>query len=385
MSGASARLLLRSHRVSELDARLSLEGVTRRDFLAFCGAMGLALGLGETAVPSIADALERGARLTPAIWLNLGSCTGCTESLAQSGAPGIASIVLDMLSLDYMEALAAAAGAQAEAALEDTLRRGGHLAIVEGAVMTGEGGNALRIAGTTGDALLQRVCGNAALVVAVGSCAVDGGWVRARPNPAGATGVLQHLPQLAPKLVNLPTCPVNPEWVVAILTSHLLGLSLPALDELRRPLAFFGRTIHDACPRRGHFEAGEFVERFGSEEEGLGWCLYDLGCKGPVTRTDCPRVRWNRGVSWCVEAGSPCIGCGSLDWVDAGAPFFSRTKAVRPGVAGLRPEVIGEVVAAGTAGAFAAWGVVETARGRLHEQGPPSEPDARQTDDGASR
>ena len=350
-----------------LDARLSLAGVSRREFLAFCGAAATALGLGISGAPAVADALQRGARLTPAIWLNLGSCTGCTESLAQSGTPDIATIVLDMLSLDYMETLGAAAGTQAESALDDTLRRGGHLAIVEGAVMTGEAGNTLRIAGTTGDALLERVCRDAALVIAVGSCAVDGGWVRARPNPAGATGVLQHLPQLEPRLVNLPTCPVNPEWIVAVLSGHLLGLPLPPLDDLRRPLTFFGQTIHDNCPRRGHFANGEFVERFGSLEESLGWCLYDMGCKGPVTRTDCPRVRWNRGVSWCVESGSPCIGCGSPDWVDAGAPFLSRTNAVRPGIAGLRPEVAGEVVAAGAAGAFAIWGVVETARGRLRD------------------
>ena len=360
----------------DLDARLSLEGVTRRDFLAFCGYVGLALGRGEAGAPAIAAALGRDAHPASAVWLNLGSCTGCTESLAQSGVPDIASIVLDMLSLDYMETLAAAAGTQAETALDDTLRRGGHIAIIEGAVMTGADGNTLRIAGTTGEALLERVCRGAALVVAVGSCAVDGGWVGAHPNPAGATGVVQHLPAVAPRLVNLPTCPVNPEWVVSLLAGHLLGLPLPALDSVRRPLSIFGQTIHDNCPRRGHFAAGEFVERFGSEEEGLGWCLYDLGCKGPVTRADCPRVRWNRGVSWCVEAGSPCIGCASLDWVDAGTPFLARTKAVHPGIAGLRPEVIGEVVAAGAAGAFAAWGVAETARGRLHDPGPEQRDDA---------
>ena len=48
-----------------------------------------------------------------------------------------------------------------------------------------------------------------------------------------------------------------------------------------------------------------------------------------------------------------------------------------------QPEVIGEVVAAGTAGAFAAWGVVETARGRLHEREPADVQDAQQADDDA--
>jgi hydrogenase small subunit len=349
-----------------LEPILAARGVSRRDFVAYCGALAATLGLGELAAPRVASALATAARLQPAVWVNLGSCTGCTESLAQSDTPDIATILLDLISLDYAETLGAAAGRQADAALSTAESAGGRVVIVEGAVMTGEDGNTLRIAGRTGTELLVEACTGADLVIAIGSCAVDGGWVRAKPNPAGAKGVLDQLPGLRAKLVNLPTCPVNPEWVVSVLAGYLLGTGLPSLDAHRRPTRFFGTTIHDGCPRRGHFVNGEFVEKFGGLEEQLGWCLYKVGCKGPTTQTDCPKVRWNSRVSWCVEAGSPCIGCGSPNWVDANAPFLVRTKAVSPGVAGVKPENIAQIVAAGAAGAFAVWGVVETARGRLH-------------------
>lgn len=346
----------------DLSARLAGHGVTRREFLSFCATLAVSLGLAEASAPRVAAALERGAKLAPAVWLNLGSCTGCTESLAQAQYPDVATVVLDLLSLNYMETLSAAAGAQTEAALAATIEHGGHIAIVEGAVMTGQDGNTLRIAGRTGDDILAEVVRDAALVIAVGSCAVDGGWVAAEPNPAGATGVLNHLPHVRERLVNLPTCPVNPTWVVTLVAAHLMGVALPEMDAERRPTQFFGQTIHDGCPRRGHYSNGEFVEVFGGPEEQLGWCLYKLGCKGPTTFTDCPRVRWNRAVSWCVEAGSPCIGCGSLNWVDANAPFFGRTTAVTPGIFGLTPEEIGGAVAATALTGFAAWGVAETAR-----------------------
>jgi hydrogenase small subunit len=184
---------------------------------------------------------------------------------------------------------------------------------------------------------------------------------------------------------------VNPDWIVAVVVDVLLLEKVPDLDDKGRPKLIFGSTIHDNCPRRGHFENGEFVEKFGSLEEKKQWCLYKVGCKGPDTFTNCPSVRWNRKASWCVESGSPCIGCGNVDpkaaggnWVDTCAPFLRRSKAVGTGIggSGLKPETIATVLAAGAAGAFALYGVAETARGRLKEPGgSDAEPSADQTHD----
>jgi hydrogenase small subunit len=40
-------------------------------------------------------------------------------------------------------------------------------------------------------------------------------------------------------------------------------------------------------------------------------CFKEIGCKGRVTHANCPILKWNSGVSWCIEAGTPCIGCAN--------------------------------------------------------------------------
>jgi hydrogenase small subunit len=333
---------------------LEQRGVTRRDFLKLCGGVAVALGLSEAAVPRIAQALEESVigktsgNLMPAIWLELASCTGCTESLAQVDTPDVATVVLDLISLNYAETLSAGAGWSLEEAKEQTIQAGGYLLFIEGALMEGWDGNALRIADEKGIDIVRHSAANAAAVVCVGSCACDGGWQAAAPNPGGAIGIEAFLKQeLAagrfsyqgagelPPIINVPMCPANPENLVAILVDVLMVGSLPALDNYNIPSLMYGQYIHDNCPRRGHFENGEFVYKFGSEEEKKGYCLYPMGCKGPQTKANCPIVRWNRRVSWCVESGAPCAGCAQVNptstvfnWVDMNTPFLGRFRNI---------------------------------------------------------
>ena len=49
-----------------------------------------------------------------------------------------------------------------------------------------------------------------------------------------------------------------------------------------------------------------------------GWCLYKLGCKGPITYNACATVKWNNGTSFPIEAGHGCIGCAEPDFWDKG-------------------------------------------------------------------
>lgn len=369
--------------------QLAARGVTRRSFLKYCGSVAAMLGLSETMAPTIAAAVESaaGSKLYPAVWLNGGACTGCTESAAQGTYPDIAQIVLDILSLNYIETIMMATGEAADEALYQTAEEnaGKFVMIYEGTVMTGLEGNTLRVAGEPSLKIIDEIAPKAAAIVAVGSCAVDGGWVKAAPNPAGGTGISMYLKEkgIATPVINLPTCPVNPEWIVAIVIDAIIlgqladGSILNKLDEFGRPKFIFGQTIHDNCPRRGHFENGEFVYQFGSEEEAKGYCLYPVGCKGPQTTTNCPIVRWNNGVSWCVESGSPCIGCGNFNWVDNGAPFLGRMQKVGIGSGaqggGFEPGMIGAAVGGVVVGALAVHGVGMAATGRLgHEPG--SEP-----------
>jgi hydrogenase small subunit len=375
----------------EFTELLAARGVSRRDFLKYCGSVAALLGLSEMYAPQIASAIESGSKLQPALWLAHGLCTGCTESMAQIGKPDVPTIVLDLLSVNYWETVMAAAGTQAEDNIAATVAKGGYVTVVEGSVMQGFNGNVFRVAGKPGIDELKEVCSKSAAVIAVGSCAVDGGWVAGAPNPADATGVSAFLAKnnINVPVINLPTCPVNPEWVVAILVDVLLGGELAngsilkKLDSQGRPKLIYGATIHDNCPRRGHFENGEFVV-YGSAgqaaQETAGWCLYQMGCKGPQTYTNCPLVRWNQKTNWCVESGSVCIGCGTADalkggpgnWVDADTPFLSRAANVRlPGVFNVQPSTIGEVVGGVAAVGLIAHGIGSAAKGRV--KGVPTE------------
>jgi hydrogenase small subunit len=376
---------------------LAVRGVSRRDFMKYCGYVAAMLGLTEAAAPQIAAAVEKGAKLKPALWLNGGSCTGCTESMAQVDSPDVATIVLELLSVNYFETLMAAAGEYAEKNIDDTIEAGDYLLIYEGAVMMGEDGNTLLVNGHKGKDILENAAAGAQAVLAVGACAVDGGWVYAHPNPAGGIGVQSFLDSvgIATPVVNLPCCPTSPEWVVAMVVQWLLvAEDDPAtfLDKtallargyhdnyrdadvtLLYPEYIVGSTIHDNCPRRGHFENGEFVSEFGSPEEAMGYCLYKVGCKGPQTYTQCPVTRWNRSVSWCVNSGAPCIGCGGLNWVDNNAPFFKRLSSMQMGgsLGNVQPGSVAAVVGGVVAAGLVAHGLGMKAAGRIGD-GPPME------------
>jgi len=355
-------------------------GISRRDFVKYLGSLAALIGLSDFYIPQIAEAVAAKAKLTPVLWVSQGLCTGCTESLAQNTWPTVDTILLDLLSVNYQETLTWAMGKQTLDAARETITKykGKYITVVEGSIEEAEGGNVLRIDGKPGTDELKEMCKDAAAVVAVGSCAVDGGWVAARPNVAKATGTQAYLEKVGIKtpVVNIPTCPFNPLVLSGVLVNYLLLGKLPALDDHGRPVLDFGQTIHDNCERRGHFDRGEFVAEFGSPEEADGWCLYKMGCKGPTTPTSCPSTRWNGATSWCVKAGSPCIGCGQAfpNWVDSSSPFYQRLADVSLPGWGVSPYVIGEVVGVAAVVGLGAHFIGQVATGRLGKGGPEEKP-----------
>jgi [NiFe] hydrogenase small subunit len=255
-----------------------IRGLSRREFLKICGTTAAVLGLGQAAVPRIAQALERAAAKRPSVvWLNFASDTGCTEALIKANYPNAAQLILETLSLDYNETIMAAAGVQAEEILGEALKRGDYFLIIEGAIPMKKGYG--MIARREMLDIGKEFAAKARATIAVGSCATWGGVPAGAPNPAGLQGVREAL---GVECVNLDLCPVNEGILVATIVSLLLTDRIPELDAVGRPKIFYGQTIHDQCERRAHFEAGRYVERFGSPEEELGYCLYKVGCKGPM-------------------------------------------------------------------------------------------------------
>ena len=145
---------------------------------------------------------------------------------------------------------------------------------------------------------------------------------------------------------------------------------LPDMDAQGRPLFLYSKLIHDQCERRAHFDAGEFVEVFGDEGSLNRWCLFKVGCKGPVTYAPCPTTLWNGRVSWCVNAG-PCTGCSEANFWNDFTPFTEPVPNVPiPGIAGVSAQTIGLGLAGVTAVGLGAHFVGQVATGRLGKGAP---------------
>lgn len=59
-----------------LGSYLTKRGVSRREFVAFCGEITAVLGLGSALTPRVAAALAAVKRPS-VVWLQLQECTGC--------------------------------------------------------------------------------------------------------------------------------------------------------------------------------------------------------------------------------------------------------------------------------------------------------------------
>ncbi len=302
-------------------------GVSRRDFLKMATFAAAAIGLEYTQVGRVVAQLETKPRV-PVVWLHFQDCTGCSEAITRSHNPGLTNLILNDVSLNYHETLMAAAGHQAEAAKAQVMEEyfGEYVLVVEGSIPTLPGMTS--IGGRAAEDILREAAEGAQAIVPVGNCATFGGIPRAKPNPTGAAGVRDLVADKP--IINVPGCPPIPEVMTNTLTHILVLGTLPELDELNRPLMFFGQTVHDRCSRRGFYEAGKFAETFGDEGYRKGYCLYKLGCKGPTTYSACPSVKWNEGTSWPVEAGHPCLGCTEPNFWDAGGFYEGQGSIINP-------------------------------------------------------
>jgi len=323
---------------------LRAQGVSRRGFLKFCSATASMMALPPSALAQVAEALEN-ARRPSVIWLSFQECTGCTESLTRSHAPTVESLIFDAISLDYHHTLQAAAGHGAEearmAAMEENA--GEYLLVVDGSIPVDNPAYST-IAGISNLDMLKETAANAFAIVAVGTCAAFGGLPHADPNPTGAVAVSDIITDKP--IINVSGCPPIPVVITGVLAHFLTFGSIPELDALGRPAAFFGQNIHDRCYRRPFYERGQYAETFDDEGARKGWCLYKLGCKGPTTYNACATLKWNAGTSFPIQSGHGCIGCSEPDFWDKGG-FYNPISA---GNWGSRDALLGAAAAGAALG-----------------------------------
>jgi len=349
--------LYSKEREEEFNERLKENGFTRRDFLKWASFVTAALMLPPAFESRVAKAAAIKER-TPIIWLHMAECTGCSESFLRTQNPDIATLIFDQVSLTYHDTLMMASGERVEKHLDEAMQRykGRYICIIEGAIPTKDGGIYLRVGskGETGLERARRVTKDAKIVLAFGTCSSFGGVQAAYPNPTGAKGVRDAL---GIEIVNVPGCPPNSINMVGTLLHILLFDKIPPLDLLYRPLWAYGSRIHDYCERRAHFDAGEFVEEWGDEGAKKGWCLYKMGCKGPLTYNNCSRYRFNQGTNWPIGAGHGCIGCSEPNFWDKMAPFeepIAEGTIRVPGGKGVEAtaDEVGSFLAGATAAAI---------------------------------
>jgi hydrogenase small subunit len=327
------------------------QGYSRRDFLKFSTYMAAFMGLESTMVGQIAQSLEKSPRL-PVIWEHYQECTCCSESFIRSDHPIVADIILDKISLDYTLTLMAASGHQAEAAKHETMKKyhGEYILCVEGSVPMGDDGNYCCIAGKTAKEAFLEAAEGAKAIIAWGSCASNGCVQAAKPNPTGAVPIHKIIKNKP--IIRVPGCPPIGEVMAGVIIHVVAFGRLPELDRMGRPKAFYAKRVHDSCYRRPYFDAGLFAQTFDDQNAKDGYCLYKLGCKGPMTYNSCGTIKWNNGVSYPIQSGHGCIGCSEEGFWDQGS-FYERMT----GVPGLSEEKnaddIGKVAAGVLAGGIA--------------------------------
>ncbi|WP_202976441.1 hydrogenase small subunit [Anaerophilus nitritogenes] len=251
------------------------------------------------------------------IWIEACGCAGNIISLLNGEDPDVIYFLNKMVNMTYNNSLMAQEGEKAFEKFLETLDTE-FILVVEGAVSTKDNGlyNVIaRYKGRliTGMKAVDMAGKKANYVLAVGSCASYGGPSAARPNPSLSKSVYDFLDR---EVIRVPGCPSHPQWIIGTI-AHIISFGKPTLDQENRPILFYGITIHDRCPRRSYFDKEIFATKLGEKE-----CMFKLGCRGPVTKTECPIRRWNDSINWPIGDNTPCIGCARNGFPDAMEPFI---------------------------------------------------------------
>ncbi len=279
--------------------------LSRRDFLNICKTSSVVLGLSALDILRLEELLANPNAPT-ILWLQGSGCTGCTVSFLNYVSPSkpadIADLLINNVNLAYHNTAMAAVADTGLDALDASYAKGGYILAVEGGVPTAFGGHACIAWSRDGQDVtfldaVKTLSARASNIFCIGTCASYGGVPAAPPNP---TAVQTVGAVTGKRTISIAGCPPHPDWIVWTVANLLLG-SVGELDDKGRPKALFHEPVHEQCPRKDARNAWKYGQD--------GLCLKELMCAGPKTRANCPEIRWNNHVNWCVDANSPCIGC----------------------------------------------------------------------------
>jgi hydrogenase small subunit len=318
-------------------------GINRRDFLKYCAATAALFGLSEFEFTTkVAHAIEATSKKPPVLWIEGLACAGCTISLTQSLYPPASKIILDKISLRSHWTVMAAAGDIAEEVLNATIKEGGYILIVEGAIPSADDRFWMH-AGVPGRHHFEEAAKKATSILAVGACSAFGGIPRTTPSRGISVSEALKNARINKPVINISTCPVHTDHLVGTILYVLVTGKIPELDSKGRPAMYFGEvSMHDNCRRRAHFDAGEFLKDWNDPKQ-KNWCLLEKGCKGPSSYIDCTVRRWNDGINFCLDCGGLCQACGEPIFYDKVTPLYTVDAATSEKVLKARKSIQSEI------------------------------------------
>ena len=267
---------------------------------------------------------------TALYWLQCGGCGGDTHSFLNAESPNLVDF-LNLLNIQLLwhPALSNNTSQEHSKLIEQVIadERPLDILCVEGSILRGPGGTGIY------DLLLGKpkkdwgaaLAHKARFVVAIGTCASFGGI--GAEGEIEATGVqflkkekggfvgAEFVAKSGMPVINLPGCPCHPDVVAGTLSALIAGAALP-LDELNRPVEWYGVMVHQGCTRNEYHEYRVEDRRFGDK----GCLFFHMGCHGPLVNGPCNKLLWNRRSSK-TRVGVPCFGCTRPDFPQP-YPFF---------------------------------------------------------------
>ncbi len=282
-------------------------------------------------------------------WLSGMSCDGCTVSMLGASNPSIEDLVLDrvpdlpvvvfhhpMISEESGHELLAQYSAASQGSLGAP-----YILVVEGSIPDDQALSSGYFAsmGSTQDLprggrgdnarvtdWIVALAPNAAVTVAIGTCATWGGIPAAAGNFTHSMSLMDFLggsyrSSRGLAVVNVPGCAPQGDNFTETLANLMRGLTgnrdMPEFDELGRPAWLFDQTVHRHCPKAGYYEEGVFSEEFGDNQ-----CLVEIGCWGPVVQCNIVERGAVNHLGGCMVAGGACIGCTMPGFPDKYSPFY---------------------------------------------------------------
>ena len=240
------------------------------------------------------------------VWFQAITCNGNTHSLLSANASRL-ELFFDSFNLIYHPSLTIGK------TLDDILTQNEKIdfLLIEGAISKNE--KFFSISNDSTFNLLNKLALKAKHIIAVGSCASNGGMHAKFTQNDDICGINdsikeQTINKLEHSIINLTGCPVHPEWILQTLFT-LKNYGKMQLDEQKRPKELYSTLAHHGCTRNEYFE-WKVEGSFGEKE---GCLFYEQGCRGPMTHSSCNKILWN-DISSKTRVGMPCIGCTESDF-----------------------------------------------------------------------